>query len=506
MRSASVPAVGALARPRLAGRSQWAAMVAVVAVAGLVLRVWIYRSALGVPNSDEAVVGLMVRHAMHGDISVFFWGSSYGGPQEVLLDVPFFWIFGSGYLALRIVSIGLNAVAAVIAWRVGRRVFGEAQGAAAGALLWLWPPFNLFQLTQQQSFFAANVFYCALLLLLALRIVEKPDRLRVAVFGFVVGFAFWQTPHIVPVAIPVIAWTAWRARAAIRHAWIGAAACVLGASPWLLWNAFHDWRSLGVHTDLHLYVRSLRLFVSPILPMTLGLRTPFSQDLLVPFAPLVYLVYAGVVVLFVYGAVRSRRTPAELLYVVAAAFPFLYAIDRRTTFITSWPQYTVVVTPVLALLVAQVATRYARVLALVAAATVMAVVSVQRMDDYYHVPQPLPRAPRDLGPLVATLDRLRLDHVYADYWIAYLVDFATDERITAVESSFRTVSFRDGEAVLPPDPNVRYRPYERKVAAAPRRGFVFFRRTAPAVPIVPQLVRHGYVRHVVGPFVVLAPS
>src|SRR5581483_9036549 len=250
MRSASVPAVGALARPRLAGRSQWAAMVAVVAVAGLVLRVWIYRSALGVPNSDEAVVGLMVRHAMHGDISVFFWGSSYGGPQEVLLDVPFFWIFGSGYLALRIVSIGLNAVAAVIAWRVGRRVFGEAQGAAAGALLWLWPPFNLFQLTQQQSFFAANVFYCALLLLLALRIVEKPDRLRVAVFGFVVGFAFWQTPHIVPVAIPVIAWTAWRARAAIRHAWIGAAACVLGASPWLLWNAFHDWRSLGVHTDL----------------------------------------------------------------------------------------------------------------------------------------------------------------------------------------------------------------------------------------------------------------
>jgi 4-amino-4-deoxy-L-arabinose transferase-like glycosyltransferase len=480
-------------------------VIAFVAVAGLVLRVWIYRSALGVPNSDEAVVGLMARHAMHGDVSVFFWGSSYGGPQEVLLDVPFFWIFGSGYLALRIVAIGLNAVAALLAWRVGRRVFGDVAGAAAASLLWLWPPFNLFQLTQQQSFFAANVVYCALLLLLALRIVERPDRLRAAVFGFVVGFAFWQTPHIVPVAIPVIAWTAWRAPRALRHAWAGAAGCLLGASPWLFWNAFHDWRSLGVHTDPHLYVRSLRLFVSPILPMTLGLRTPFSQQLLVPFAPLVYLAYAGAVALFVSGAVRARRRPGELLYVVAAAFPFLYAIDRRTTFVTSWPQYTVVVTPVLALLVAQAATRYGRVVALVAAATVVAIVSVQRMDDYYHVPQPLPRAPRDLAPLVSTLDRLRLDRVYADYWIAYLVDFATGERIVAVENSFRTATFRDGRAVLPSDPNVRYRPYERTVAAAARRGFVFFRRTAAAVAIVPQLRRHGYERRVVGPFVVYAP-
>ena len=139
------------------------------------LRVWIYRSLLGIPNSDESIVGLMVLHAMHGKLTTFYWGSPYAGPQEVLLSVPVFAVAGVNYLALRVVPIALSAVAAIVVWRVGRRTIGEPGAVAAAGLLWLWPPFNLFQLTQQQSFYAADVFYCALLLLLGLRIVEAAD-------------------------------------------------------------------------------------------------------------------------------------------------------------------------------------------------------------------------------------------------------------------------------------------------------------------------------------------
>ena len=488
----------------MSAKHRWAAVFALVAVAGIALRIWIYRSALGTPNSDEAIPGLMTLHAIRGDFSTFFWGSSYGGPQEVILNVPFFWIFGSGYFALRIVPIALTAVASLIIWRVGRRTIGDPAAAVAGLLFWLWPPFNLFQLSQQQSFFAANVVYCALLLLLALRIDEWPNRMRVGLFGFVLGFGFWETPHIVPVAVPVIAWVIWRQPRSLRHAWLAAVLAVVGAFPWLLWNIRHDWGSFAVHTQLSLYGRSLRLFASPILPMTLGLRTPFNQQLILPSAVLVYLVYVTLLGLFLYGAIKTRHRHVSLLYFVAAVFPFIYAFDRRTTFITSWPQYTLVVTPVLALLVAQVATRYFRAVALLALVTVVAVVSVPRMDAYYHVPQPVPRAPRNLSPLISTLDRLRLNRLYADYWIAYLVDFATKERIIAVENQFKQVSFRSGEAVLPHDPGARYQPYELEVAAS-RHGFVFFTRTAGSVPIVRQLEQHGYSRHVVGAFVVYAP-
>ena len=77
-------------RLRLSTLTWWGGALAAVLVTGIALRVWIYLSVLGRPNSDESVVGLMVLHAMRGDFSTFFWGSAYGGPQEVLLSVPVF--------------------------------------------------------------------------------------------------------------------------------------------------------------------------------------------------------------------------------------------------------------------------------------------------------------------------------------------------------------------------------------------------------------------------------
>ena len=125
---------------------------------------------------------------------------------------------------------------------------------------------------------------------------------------------------------------------------------------------------------------------------------------------------------------------------------------------------------------------------MLALAAAVSIVSVPRMEGWFHELHPIPFAPSNFGPLIATLDSLGLDRVYADYWIAYRLTFATRERIVAVENQFDAVSFHHGQAELPPDPNVRYRPYEREVAAAPH-GFVFFQRTVGSVPIVAQLVR-----------------
>ena len=97
------------------------ALVAIAAAAGIALRVWVYGALLGAPDSDEAIVGLMIRHALHGQITTFYWDQPYGGTQEVLLGVPVFAVFGSGLLQLRVISMTLYAVAAVVVWRVGLR-------------------------------------------------------------------------------------------------------------------------------------------------------------------------------------------------------------------------------------------------------------------------------------------------------------------------------------------------------------------------------------------------
>ncbi len=46
------------------------------------------------------------------------------------------------------------------------------------------------------------------------------------------------------------------------------------------------------------------------------------------------------------------------------------------------------------------------------------------------------RLPRSLSPLVAELDRLGISRVFTNYWLAYRLDFDTNERIVAVERRF----------------------------------------------------------------------
>jgi hypothetical protein len=136
------------------------------------------------------------------------------------------------------------------------------------------------------------------------------------------------------------------------------------------------------------------------------------------------------------------------------------------------------------------------------AAAAISIVTLHRMP-----PGPAgepPSAPRDLRPLITTLDRLHLDRVYANYWAAYVLTFDTRERIIAVENKFAPARFVDGQAVPADDPYVKYPPYQREVKAA-RHGFVFFREGVESIPIVKQLERHRYSRYLVGPFVVFAP-
>jgi 4-amino-4-deoxy-L-arabinose transferase-like glycosyltransferase len=494
--------VTTLAAERTSGRAstRWGLLLSAVAIAGIALRVWVYRSKLGIPNSDEAVMGLMARHVLHGQFTVFFWGASYGGPLEALLAVPGLAIAGSSWLALRLVPLALSIVALVLIWRVGLRLLGERQAVGAAALFWIWPPFLIYQFTHEISFYASDVVFTSLLLLLALRIVERPDRLRVGLFGLALGIGFWETPQIVPIAVPLIGWIAWKAPRAFRHAWLAVLLAVAGALPWIAWNVAHHWSSFTIRSGISAsYTTRLRIVESPLLPTMLGLRTPLTMTPVIPGA-LVDVVYGSLVALFAFGAYRNRRTVRSVLYVTAAVFPFLLAIESQAGD-PGGTRYLVVAAPVIVLLVAQAMTTWARTAAILAVAALLSFSWLHKTES---VPPEVPKAPRSIAPLIATLDRFRLNRVYAQYWVAYVLDFDTRERIVAVENKFDSVTFPGGQAQVPDDRYVYYAPYQREVKAS-RHGFVFFRQGLGAVPIIPRLEAHGYRRVDTGPFVVFVP-
>ncbi len=174
------------------------------------------------------------------------------------------------------------------------------------------------------------------------------------------------------------------------------------------------------------------------------------------------------------------------------------------------------------LLLAQLATSYLRGIALLVLLLGVSIVTVERMETYPStVPSRPPVAPRDLEPLVATLDRAGIDRVYADFWLSYRLTFETDERIVAAQSKLERVGLVGGRALAARHPSIRHRPYERTVEAS-RHAFVYFRSSletgADRTPgpeadarvdqlrtFVSKLEGYGYRRVEVDPFVVYAP-
>ena len=299
---------------------------------------------------------------------------------------------GRSWLALRIVPIALTAVAALVVWRVGRRTIGEPAGAVAGAMFWIWPPFLIFQTVHQQGFYAsesstARSSCCS-------RCGSSSGRTCCgsALFGLVLGLAFWQTAQIVPIARRSIAWTIWRQPRALRHLWVALACAVVGALPWLVWNLRPR---LGL-ADLPTATRPTRTGSGLRLADpadAVGLRAPFSQELLLPARADVASLRGAP------GAVRRRRgrtrrrkhlAPLPRRRRLPLALRDL-AADARL----GRARYVVVLMPVLALLLAQVATSFPRAVAVLAVASPSRSVTLHRDGRLRRsAPAELRRSPR----------------------------------------------------------------------------------------------------------------
>jgi hypothetical protein len=62
--------------------------------------------------------------------------------------------------------------------------------------------------------------------------------------------------------------------------------------------------------------------------------------------------------------------------------------------------------------------------------------------------------PADIGPLITLLEREGQDRAFADYWIAYRVDFESGERIIATSTGF--VRNQEYDELVKADPSPAY--------------------------------------------------
>jgi hypothetical protein len=81
-------------------RVRLAAGFASVLLAGLALRLFFVFTTHAVLDADEAIVGLMGRHILHGEFPIFFYGQKYMGSLEAHLGALGFALGGATPLVL----------------------------------------------------------------------------------------------------------------------------------------------------------------------------------------------------------------------------------------------------------------------------------------------------------------------------------------------------------------------------------------------------------------------
>ena len=467
--------------PRVAaawsGPPPW--LVGAVIVAGVVLRLVVLFGPLGRPDSDEAIAGLMARHLGSDGLPAFFWGQHYGGTIEALPVALSLKLFGTSVVGLRVPTLLLGVVNAVLVWRCGRRVMSEGRARVAGLLAWVWPPAVVWYGSREMLFYAPTVTLGLTAVLLALRLGiagrdDAPGRWNLvewAGLGAALGLGWWTSPStayfVLPAAAALLLPAGRSTRVVVprwRPALVGAAAMVVAALPWL-WVNVQSPRLQSLHTvdtfhETGTYPERVLWFFSHGLPAELGFREIGTFDWVL--GPVGVVAYVAVAVALVVVAARLLRRigdrwspPFDLVGFLI--FPFVMA---TIPFVESQGnlRYLFFVAPFLCLLLARlVGSRGVAIAALAAAVVVsgLGLARVQSVSEAQGAPH-LVGVVDSLDQVIRVLDHEGIDAVHADYWIAYRLSFESDERIIASPSAGA----------------LRYQPYEDRVRGADRAAWI----------------------------------
>jgi 4-amino-4-deoxy-L-arabinose transferase-like glycosyltransferase len=483
----------------------FAVALGLAAAVGIAGRVVVWLSPYGAPDSDEAVPGLMARHLLSGDVSFFFWGQGYGGPLETWLATPIVAVFGDTWTGLRLVPIALTAVTAIVIWRIGLRVASPWAAATAAAVYWTFPSFSLWESIHFHDFYVSGALLGACVLLLVLRLHEQPSRRDMALLGVVVGLGIWQDAQLAPVLAVALLWLALTRRDCLRLSPYALPGLLLGAVPILLTNVRHSWWTFEVATmeGGGSYLTRLGTYFADTLPMAFDLRAPITRHWFFGLAIGVG-AYLAVGVVLVLSMWRYRRSALTLISAIVLLFPFISALDPRTN-LSYIPEYIYVLFPALAVLLCSSIRTPLRGLWTLTAVWILVASTFIDLNSSGNLGASVGDLPRDFAPLIRAMNNHHVKRAYAQYWIAYRVDFETGERIIVAEgraNAIRTNS-SGGAITLPDDPDLwpnRNSAYERIVAAAPHPAWILDSNVDVANPDIPTLKALHYRLDQVGPF------
>jgi len=505
------------------------------------LRVAVLASPLGRLDGDEAVSGIMAQRIVGAAgtapsswderLPLYFAGDGYLGAGEQYLQAPLLALAPTSPMVLRLPMVLLAVATCALVAVLARRVLGRpGAGVMAAALFAVGPFFSLvWSIRSRQTSLALAAGTAGLVLALGAAGDDPRARLRAAAFGACCGVGFWMNWTAAFLLLPAGLW--WLG--ATRGAWArvlppAALAFLAGSGPF--WVTLASGRvPLFLTRDPPESTPWERLqgLAGPIGGMFLGVREAPPAGARAPVADWLppWVVVGAAAALVLWGVVRRRRglaamarlrtdggraaarasdpggipgpagaaRPGDALLLVALLTPVIYAAasfawyDGEPRYL--FPLYAVLPVGLAALV--PWGRRGAGVVAvalvgLLAASSVHGAVLTLRRDGLGPATLPAFVQTEDLPAVVDVLEAEGVEAVYADYWLAYPLQFVAGDHVAV--SSWYTPRFDDDAARVRAVPSpgwaaARGRPAEELTEALDATGARYRRREVGSVSL-----------------------
>jgi hypothetical protein len=181
---------------------RWVLVVSLIAFCFLVPRLALHLATFSLPvSNDDAVLLLMGRHILRGELATILWNQPYNGALDAYLLSPFLVLFHH-HLAFRLYELVCAVLLVVLVWGLARRVGGPSAGVA-GAVLAAWgtPYMALMTATgPPPNFLMPLVTGFPLVAALGMLHRDSPPPRPAFVFGLAVvcGLAVWNSSLAIP--------------------------------------------------------------------------------------------------------------------------------------------------------------------------------------------------------------------------------------------------------------------------------------------------------------------
>lgn len=433
-------------------------------ILGALYRLFFIASTHAVIDSDEAIVGLMAKHALErGTMPVFYYGQHYMGSLEPLLVALLFSVTGLSAVSMKMVPLAFGLALIPLTYLLGSCFFTDDRseessqfsilsGRIAAALMAVPPAAMIEWSTKARGGFTEVIVFGVVAMLCALSWYRSMSAVMTFACALCLGVGWWVNNQIVFFMLPIGALMFFRVvqvgvkfrtfKPFLLHFLLGIASFLVGSALYWYCNFCHNFASFGMLGGAKHLDKNVAGLLESALPIISGARQFWHDNDLFAGAQLVALGMYLTVTLLILRVLPILWKPAFILSILTAVTTV--AIFTLSAFgsLSTAPRYLLPLYPVIfALLGAGIAGAYlikpgafqSRVASMVLCSFFALHLLSYWWDGGYDPGQPFvaqdERAATDHSDLLKWLASEKVSVVQTPYWISYRLAFETGERV-----------------------------------------------------------------------------